>query len=343
MSYTVQISQYDAPITVELGQTILEAALTQGVPYPHGCRSGNCGACKSKLIAGEVEMLPHSEYALSADERINNLVLACRSVPWEDVQVAWLNEEDIVTHPLRNMVCQVKTLSELTHDIKQVRLEIISGGPFNFSAGQYASLTIDSLPSRDYSMANLPEDPVIEFHIRHIVDGITSTYVQHHLAEGDRVLVEGPHGSSWLRESQHTPIIALAGGSGLAPIKSIVGEALEKGMQQDIYLYFGIRDERDIYLESTFLNLAKRYSNLRFIPVLSEPSADTSRRTGYLHEAVITDFEKLDNGKAYLAGPPPMIEAATNMLLELGLGRENIHADAFYTEAEKMKLENQDD
>ena len=96
-------------------------------------------------------------------------------------------------------------------------------------------------------------------------------------------------------------------------------------------------------MESTILNLAKRYSNLRFIPVLSEPSTDTTRRTGFLHEAVMADFEKLDNGKAYLAGPPPMIEAATNMLLELGLGRETIHADACYTEAEKMKLENQDD
>ena len=96
-------------------------------------------------------------------------------------------------------------------------------------------------------------------------------------------------------------------------------------------------------MESTFLHLAKRYSNLRFIPVLSEPSADTTRRTGFLHEAVMADFEELDSGKAYLAGPPPMIEAATNTLLTLGLERENIHADAFYTEAEKMKLENQDD
>jgi len=343
MSFTAEITQFDMPIIVEPGQTILDAALKQGVPYPHGCQSGNCGACKSRLIAGEVEMLPHSEYALSADDRMNNLVLACRSVPWEDVQIAWLNEEEIVTHPLRNMVCQVKSMSELTHDIKQVCLEILSGGPFIFSAGQYASLTIDNLPARDYSMANLPEEPVIEFHIRHIADGITSTYVQHHLAEGDRVLVEGPYGSSWLRESEHTPIIALAGGSGLAPIKSIVEQALRKGMQQHIYFYFGMRDERDIYLESTFLNLTKRYPNFCFIPVLSEPSAKTTRRTGYLHEAVMEDFTNLDGGKAYLAGPPPMIETTTNSLLTLGLRQENIHADAFYTEAEKMELENWDD
>ena len=148
MIYTVNIRQHDSPVTVEIGQTILEAALSQGVPYPHGCRSGNCGACKSRLYAGDVEMSPYSEYALSDDEKADGLVLACRSVPWEDAEIGWLGEEDVIAHPLRKLVCKVAAIDDLTHDIHRIQLEIITGGPFAFTAGQYASVTFDGQPAR---------------------------------------------------------------------------------------------------------------------------------------------------------------------------------------------------
>jgi CDP-4-dehydro-6-deoxyglucose reductase/ferredoxin-NAD(P)+ reductase (naphthalene dioxygenase ferredoxin-specific) len=338
MSFAVTIRQHATPVRVEMGQTILEAALAAGVPYPHGCRSGNCGACKSRLVAGEVEMSPYSEFALTDAEKEEGLILACRGVPWSDAEVAWLDPNETVMHPLRRLECRVAALDEMTHDIRRVRLEILSGGPYTFSAGQYAAVTFGGLPPRDYSMANTPDDPVLEFHIRRASAAGASRYATEQLQLGEKVFVEGPYGSSHLRETHAGPILAIAGGSGLAPIKAIVESALASGRGQPVALYFGVRDERDLYLEEHFSALAARHPNLTFVPVLSEPSAPTARRTGFVHEAAAADWTDLDGVKTYLAGPPVMVEAATRLLQERGLRREDIHADAFYTEAEKAAL-----
>lgn len=346
MNYSVKIAGWAEPVTVEMGQTILEAAIAQGVPYPHGCRSGNCGACKSRLISGDVEMSSCSEFALTEDEKRSGLVLACRSTPWEDVEIAWLGEDETIAHPIRRMTCRVAALDDMTHDIKRVRLEILTGGPFGFSAGQYCRLIFSGQGARDYSMGNTPDERLLEFHIRHVSGGGASEYVARALAVGEEVRVEGPFGTSWLREAHRGPIVALAGGSGLAPIKSMVEHALNLGMKQDIHLYFGVRSERDLYLEEHFESLHEIHSNLKFIPVLSDADADpkekseaAGRRIGFVHAAVAADFAELDGCKAYLAGPPPMVEAATTMLLDRGARREDIHADAFYTEADKASLE----
>jgi CDP-4-dehydro-6-deoxyglucose reductase/ferredoxin-NAD(P)+ reductase (naphthalene dioxygenase ferredoxin-specific) len=338
MTFQVLIRQHGAAIAVEPGETILEAALAQDVPYPHGCRSGNCGACKSSLDSGEVELAAHSEYALTPEERTQGLILACRAVPWSDVSVAWLGTDEVVAHPLRKLQGRVMALDDLTHDIKGVRIEVTAGGPFLFSPGQYAALCFSGLPPRDYSMANDPDEPLLEFHIRQVGGGRSSRYVAEQLSVGDAVALEGPFGSSWLRERHTGPILALAGGSGLAPIKSIVETAIRRSMGQPIHLYCGVRDERDLYLEAHFRALAERHPNLRFVPVLSEPRAPTLRRTGFVHEAALADLPDLDGFKAYLAGPPVMVEAATPLLIAHGARRQDIHADAFYTEAEKQAL-----
>jgi ferredoxin-NAD(P)+ reductase (naphthalene dioxygenase ferredoxin-specific) len=338
MPFAITIRQHGGPIAIEPGETILEAALAQGVPYPHGCRSGNCGACKSVLEAGEVDLAPYSDYALTEEERAQGLILACRATPWSDAAVAWLETDEVVAHPLRRLVCRVITLDDFTHDIRRVRLEIVSGGPFDFSAGQYAALGVSTLPARDFSMANRPGEPVLEFHVRHMSGGAASHYIVRTLGLGETVRVEGPLGSAWLREHHTGPIVAIAGGSGLAPIKSIVETALWHGARQPIHLYFGVRNERDLYLEEHFTALAARHPNLRFTPVLSEPLLPTARRKGFVHEAMAADIRDLDGAKAYIAGPPVMVEAATATLLDAGLRRQDIHADAFYTEADKQAL-----
>jgi ferredoxin-NAD(P)+ reductase (naphthalene dioxygenase ferredoxin-specific) len=338
MTFRVSVRQFDAPLTVEMGQTILEAALAHDRPYPHGCRSGNCGACKSELISGEVEMSPYSDFALTDAEKNNGLILACRAVPWSDCEVKFIEADETVAHPLRHMLCQVVDLAAVTHDIRRIRLEVLTGGPYTFSAGQYASLEFPGLPPRDYSMANRPSEAILEFHIRLLPGGAVTPFVSNTLKLGDTVKVIGPYGTSYLREKHTGPIVALAGGSGLAPIKSIVDRAIDLGFEQPIHLYFGVRAERDLYLEDYFRSLAARHSNLTFIPVLSEPGALTHRRTGFLADALRQDFTGLDGAKAYLAGPPVMVETAVVALEALGLRKQDCHADAFYTEADKAGL-----
>jgi ferredoxin-NAD(P)+ reductase (naphthalene dioxygenase ferredoxin-specific) len=334
MSYQVVIRQCEAPLEVQMGQTILEAALQQGLDYPHNCRAGNCSACKSRLYSGVVEMSPYSEFALTETEKDNGMILACRAVPWSNCEIAWLSEEDRIVHPTRALRCRVHEVTRATHDISIVKLHVLSGGPYDFSAGQFADVTFSGMPSRQYSMANRPDQSTLEFHVRAVAEGQVSNFVHNELKTGMTVEVNGPGGTSYLRTKHQGPILAIAGGSGLAPIKSIVETALFERLTQPINFYFGMRDERDIYLEHHFQTLAAQHSNFKFTPVLSNASDTTPRRTGFVTDAVRADFPSLEGFKAYLCGPPPMVEAAQRMLPELGMLNEDSHADAFYTKAE---------
>jgi CDP-4-dehydro-6-deoxyglucose reductase/ferredoxin-NAD(P)+ reductase (naphthalene dioxygenase ferredoxin-specific) len=348
VSFKIAIKGRAEKVVAEMGETILAAALRQGVPYPCGCRSGNCGACKSTLAAGEIEMSPYSDYALSKAERDAGLILACRAVPWSDCEVAWLEADDVAMHPIRHLDCEVTEVVAATHDIRIVRLAIRAGGPFDFSAGQYASVIFaptasgpGRLPPRDFSMANRPGGDALEFHIRLMPGGAVTPYVADTLRPGERVRVVGPYGNAFYRPRHAGPILAIAGGSGLAPIKSTVEEALARGARQPIHLYFGARAERDVYLENHFRALGAKHANLTFTVVLSEPDGPTTRRAGFLSEAIGRDFTDFDGFKAYLAGPPIMVETCTQVLKRRRLARQNCHADAFYTEADKAKLESE--
>jgi len=241
----------------------------------------------------------------------------------------------ILPHPQRRLLCRVAGIDALTHDIRRVLLAIERGGPFVFSAGQFASLGFDALPARDYSMASRPGDRLLEFHIRRMGAGSVSAHVASRLRPGDPVSLEGPLGTAYLRDHHGGPILAIAGGSGLAPIKSIVETALARMPARRVRLYFGARDERDLYLVEHFAALAARHADFRFVPVLSEPRGKTTHRVGLVKEAAAEALAALAGAKAYLAGPPAMVEAASAALRGQGLAEADIHADAFYSEAEK--------
>lgn len=329
---SVHIRQVDREIAVADECTILEAALEQGIAYPHGCRSGRCGSCKSRLIAGEVDLLPHTPFALTPEERDMGLILACRAQPKTDAAVAWLGrEEDRADHPVETFQARVISLDDATHDIKRMRIMPESGVPLSFSAGQYAQLSFPGAPTRDYSMANQPGERELEFHIRRIPNGAASERVATRLAVGDKVTVRGPLGGAFLRHRHTGPILAIAGGSGMAPMKSIVETALNHGFRQPIHLYFGVRQERDLYLVDHFQTLCEHHPNLAFIPVLSQLERSAGYRTGMVTRAIAEDLQDLDGWQAYMAGPPAMTDSATPILLECGLQPEDLHVDVFFT------------
>lgn len=211
----------------------------------------------------------------------------------------------------------------------------------HFAAGQYAQVSFNGVPARSYSMASRQGDDSLEFHIRRVSGGATSEHVHGGLKIGDTVRLEFPLGASFLRQHhsgflrQHHsgPILCIAGGSGLAPIKSIVETALAHGMRQPIRVYFGVRAERDLYLVEHFQALARQHAHLAFTPVLSEATS-AQHRSGFVTQAVEEDLADLDGWKAYVAGPPPMVDAAMQAAFARGLRPENMHADVFFTPEE---------
>jgi len=319
------------PVPVEAGDTILASLLRAGVPFPFSCQAGNCGTCKCELVSGDVLELEHSEHALAPEERAKGIVLACRTQVWDDTVVRRIDAEELVLHPSRVMRCRVLALEDLTHDIKGVRLAIEAGGPFIFSAGQYAQLEFAPGLSRHYSMANTPQEAELAFHIRHLPGGRTSAYAATQLKVGDKVKVSGPLGVAYLRESHAGPALLVAGGSGLAPVQSILRTMLELGHAAPVTLYFGVRSERDLYHEALLKDLAARHPNFSYQVVLSEQKGAPGRRYGLVHQ-VIELPQDAASVMAYLAGPPVMVEAATALLRSRGLAPRQIHADAFYNQ-----------
>lgn len=334
----IEIRQAGRTLAVPEGMTILAAALADHIAYPHGCRSGRCGLCKSRLISGEVALLEYSRFALSDEEKAQGLTLACCAVPQTDAVLAWLGgDEQLPAHPRRHLNCLVKTIDNVTHDIKRVRLDIGGAEPLAFTAGQYARLTFPGAPVRDYSMASGPGERELEFHIRRVPEGAATERVHQLLMVGDPVLLEGPFGSACLREQHVGPILCVAGGSGLAPIKAIVEAAITQGMKQPIHVYFGARSERDLYLVEYFQALVQKHANLRFIPVLSDVPVSGHWRTGNVTDAIARDLADLDGWKAYVAGPPLMVEASMQITQARGLRTQDLHADVFFTPTDKFE------
>lgn len=326
----ITLEGHDQPVPVQAGDTVLASLLRAGVAFPFSCQAGNCGTCKCELVSGDVHELEYSEHALSAAERASGIVLACRTQVWDDTVVRRIDAEDLVVHPSRVMRCRVLELESLTHDIKGLRLAIEAGGPFTFSAGQYAQVEFAPGLSRHYSMANTPDEPELVFHVRHMPGGRTSSYVATQLKVGDRVKVSGPLGIAYLRDAHRGPVLAVAGGSGLAPIQSILCTLLERGHDAPVALYFGVRSERDQYHEALLKDLAGKHPNFSYQVVLSEQKGASGRRYGLVHEAI--ELSGVEDVMVYMAGPPVMVETATAALVARGLAQRQIHADAFYNQ-----------
>lgn len=315
----ITLEGHGQPVPVEAGDTILASLLRAGVPFPFSCQAGNCGTCKCELVSGDVLELEHSEHALAPEERAKGVILACRTQVWDDTTIRRIDTEELVMHPSRVMRCRVVALEDLRHDIKGLRLAVEAGGPFVFSAGQYAEVEFAPGLSRHYSMANTPAEPELAFHVRHMPGGRTSSHVAGKLKPGDRLKVSGPLGISYLRDAHAGPVLLVAAGSGLAPIQSILRALLARGYREPVTLHFG----GELYHRALLGELAASHPNFSFQVAPSEER---------LHEALAVDPASAPALMAYLAGPPAMVEAATAMLASRGLAPRQIHADAFYNQ-----------
>ncbi|MSP52267.1 MAG: 2Fe-2S iron-sulfur cluster binding domain-containing protein [Alphaproteobacteria bacterium] len=331
-NHTVAIDQTGETFTVAPNVYVLDAALESDISYPRYCKTGVCGSCKSILVVGDIEHDSHTQVALSDDERNLGRFLACRARPKTDCTVAFI-PRDVVprfNNKIREVDCRVIAVERATHDVSIIRMEAETKRPFIFTAGQYASVALGDLPARDFSMASRPGERWLEFHIRGQQGSDIATYLKNDLQIGAKARIKGPSGTAYFREYHGTDILAVAGGTGIAPIKSIVDMALTAGVRQPIEVYFGVRAERDVYLADHFSSLATKYSNLKFTLVLSdEKKVKKGRRTGFVSDALDADLETGRNVRAYVAGPQAMVEATFKVLDRAGVRRKNCFADYF--------------
>lgn len=334
-SYRLTVPALGVDIEADPEESLLENLLAAGVDYPHGCTSGVCGMCKSRLVSGSVEMEDYVS-AISDSEIEAGLILPCCARASADCGVSPV--DDGLLPPVRELMAEVASVTALTHDIVRLELALPPGERLTYLPGQYASLAIAGRPARDFSMASCPEDPTLVFYIRQVsAEGVTA-FVQRGLRAGDPVRVKGPYGVAYLREGDLGPILGVAGGSGLAPLRAIVETALRRGMRQPIRLYFGVRTPGDLYESEALQALAARHPNLSVTTVFSQ-EAGAGARQGHLHEILEEDLaaQALADWRAYVAGPPVMVGRVEALLRRLGLPGDNCHTDPFLTQADQQR------
>ncbi|MDE2152995.1 MAG: CDP-6-deoxy-delta-3,4-glucoseen reductase [Betaproteobacteria bacterium] len=337
MMRTVTIQPAGRSFEVDDSETVLAAAIRQGVGLPYGCQDGACGSCKCRWISGAFDLAQHQLKALSEQERSAGMVLTCRMHAHEDVVLECAELPAADMFPVRKMPCRVQALEFPAPDVAVLRLQLPANEVFRYLAGQYLQFILRDGSRRSYSMASAPDgQPAVQLHIRHMSGGKFTDQVFGTLKERDILRMEGPYGSFYLRESGERPLVLLASGTGLAPIKAILEQLASEGNTRPATLYWGGRRRADLYLMDWALAQDEALPWLRFVPVLSEPDADWQGRTGFVHRAVMEDLPDLSGHEVYACGSPLMVDAArAEFSSRCGLPESSFHADAFTSEADK--------
>lgn len=342
-NYKVSIPTLGAELEIPKESTILEYALGKGVAFPHSCRVGTCGTCKCKLVSGKVYELSDKAYTLSAEELRDDYILACQSLPRADCVLEVPNPppaEEMARIPVVEREGTITALTRKTHDI--VDLEVTIDEPVTYRAGQYCEIwvpgviTDESRESRSYSFASAPgKDPVavVHFHIRLVPGGTFTTWIHKEAKVGQRLEGHGPYGDFWLRPAD-APILAVAGGSGMAPLKAILEQAAADGVARDVVYFFGARRQEDLYCLDEMTALGKKWKGkFEFVPVLSGEPEDSNwtGARGFVSEHMAKALgPRIKDHHVYMCGPPPMIDSAEKIVRAAGIAGDHIHFDKFF-------------
>lgn len=318
--------------TVNDNETVLSAALRQGIRLPYGCRTGSCGTCRAHLVTGEISYPDGPPLALTALEMHHGEALLCRAVPRADLVVDAQEIGAMSSLRVRAFPCRIARMTPLAHDVMAVYLKLPAVSRLGFLPGQYVDVLMADGHRRSFSLANPPhDDKLLELHVRHVPGGHFTTEVFQKLHEGALLRLQGPLGTFFLREDSTRPILMVAGGTGFAPIKAMLRHLWERGQRRRISFYWGARARRDVYADAWLQQRAADQSEFSYFPVLSEPHPEDAwaGRTGFVHEAVLADHADLSGFDIYLSGPPPMVEAARQGFPAQGADPRHMFSDAF--------------
>jgi propane monooxygenase reductase component len=327
-------------IEVDEKQTVLRAAFEQGLMLMHGCKEGQCAACKSFLLDGEdVELDKYSTFALPDFERDEGYTLLCRAHVYEDVTIELLNfDEEMIRSglPIQEMTAEVLANEPVTHDMRHLVLRITGDVPFTFFPGQYVDIAVPGSDEvRSFSMATTSTRQ-LEFVIKVYPDGLFSSHLATRLAVGDQLSLSGPYGVFTLRDALDTRLVFVGGGAGMAPILCLLRSMAERGIDRPAVFYYGARRRKDLCFEEELHALERTLPSFRYVPALSEPLADEQwdGETGLITDVVARHEGDLRDAHAYVCGPPPMVEAAIPLLTRLGVPEKHVYFDKFTTTGE---------
>ncbi|MEO1944571.1 MAG: CDP-6-deoxy-delta-3,4-glucoseen reductase [Candidatus Thioglobus sp.] len=327
--FTVENQISGKAFSVSDDVSILDAAISSGINFPYGCQKGFCGQCKATIIEGEVGYDGDIPNAITAQEVNDGMALLCQCKAKTDIKLAVSELDSVTDIALKMLPCKAEFINKLNDDVVQLFLKIPGSESLQYLAGQYIDLIHPEFEPRAFSIANAPvNSSTIELHIRIVDDGKFTNYIFNELEEKSLLKIEGPKGSFYFREDSDMPIILVAGGTGFAPIKAIVEHMITVGIEREVFIYWGVRDEPDIYM-SIPEKWSRIHKNIHFVPVLSEPNIKWNGRVGFVHESVLQDFEDLSKYEIYACGPPIMVESAANTFVKHGMKKDKFYSDAF--------------
>jgi len=330
-SFEVRVTPHGKIVRVKAGQSILEAALDAGLNLPHSCKSGHCSSCRARLLAGQVRYPQGMPLGLTAEEERTGHVLLCQARPLSNLTVDVRLVAAVTEVEIKTLPCRIAHLNPLAADVMQVFLRLPSVESLVFQPGQYLDVLLEDGGRRSFSIASPPHDAeLIELHARYVPGGGFTERLFKELRPGALLRIEGPIGQFVYRAGT-APLILIAGGTGFAPLKSMLRHVLEHGVERQIHFYWGARRQEDLYEEALVLNWARKYPQLHFSAVLSEAGAPVAggRQLGWVHEAVLGSHPNLGLFDIYAAGPPALIEAIRASFPAAGARADALFFDSF--------------
>jgi CDP-4-dehydro-6-deoxyglucose reductase len=303
---------------------------------PYSCKNGTCGSCKGKIISGEVHYPFHPPLALERSDIADGYTLLCQAEPLEHLVIEAREIEAVRDIQVRMMPARVTQKNLLAANVMQLKLQLPKAQRLQFLAGQYIDILLPGGKRRAFSIASAPaSEDQIELHVRHVDGGDFTGWVFEKLKERDILRLEGPQGTFFIRHDQpERPMIFVGGGTGFAPLKSMMEDLLSHGDERSIHLFWGTRDREELYLDNLPRQWASEHAHIRYDIALSEPGKSDEHRelsyfNGFVHQAVLAQYPDLSGFDVYMSGPPAMIDAGRAAFLAQGLPEDRLFYDSF--------------